>query len=240
MRDIGSPRRRWFSAFLPSAREPAAATARFLNEEALAQPAVALDLIAREQAAVAQGLPQYLDAVREGTAATVTAGVQHRNTVAVLKQVTRFTADLAGRSGSVAITPQISQLTERTELLALLGDSIRELADSMRDSAASGALGTLTADMAEGLHVVLLSAVDAIESPDQANLDVLHHLTADRGEVMEGIRRSLLRGEQTLTLEEHQALFTSTRLFERIILLLRQLQTGLAPLGSRDRGGPSA
>ena len=51
----------------------------------------------------------------------------------------------------------------------------------------------------------------------------------DRGELMEGIRRSLLRGEHTLTLEEHQALFTSTRLFERIILLLRQLQTGLAP-----------
>ena len=46
---------------------------------------------------------------------------------------------------------------------------------------------------------------------------------------MEGIRRSLVRGEHTLTLEEHQALFTSTRLFERIILLLRQLQKGLAP-----------
>lgn len=43
------------------------------------------------------------------------------------------------------------------------------------------------------------------------------------------IRRSLLRREHTLTLEEHQALFTSTRLFERIILLLRQLQTGLEP-----------
>ena len=83
--------------------------------------------------------------------------------------------------------------------------------------------------MAEGLHVVLLSTVDAIESPDQPNLEVLHHLTADRSELMEGIRRSLLRGEHTLTLEEHQALFTSTRLFERIILLLRQLQTGLAP-----------
>jgi hypothetical protein len=46
---------------------------------------------------------------------------------------------------------------------------------------------------------------------------------------MDGIRRSLLRGEHTLTLEEHQALFTSTRLFERIILLLQQLQIGLGP-----------
>jgi hypothetical protein len=148
----------------------------------------------------------------------------------VLKQVTRFTADLAGRTDSVATTQQISRLAERTELLALLGDSLRELADGMREMT-SGTLATLTAGMAEGLHAVLLSTVDAIESPDQANLEVLHHLTADRGEVMEGIRRALLRGEQTLTLEEHQALFTSTRLFERIILLLRHLQTGLAPRG---------
>ena len=42
---------------------------------------------------------------------------------------------------------------------------------------------------------------------------------------MEAIRRSLLRGEQTLTIDEHQALFTSTRLFERIIRLLRRLHT---------------
>lgn len=77
------------------------------------------------------------------------------------------------------------------------------------------------------MHVVLLSAIDAIESPDQSNLQVLDHLTADRSRLMESIRRSLLRGEHTLTIEEHQALFTTTRLFERIILLLRQLQAGL-------------
>ena len=62
-------------------------------------------------------------------------------------------------------------------------------------------------------------------NPDEANLELLHRMTADRGELMEAIRRSLLRGEQTLTIDEHQALFTSTRLFERIIRLLRRLHT---------------
>jgi Na+/phosphate symporter len=224
--------RRWLSAILPSAGGSEVATARFLDQAALAQPAVALDLIAKEQLAVARRLPEYLDDIREDTRAqaTATAGVQHTSTVSVLKQITRFTADLAGRTESAAITRQISQLTERAELLAQLGDSVRELADSMRDTMKSGTLGTLTAGMAEGLHVVLLSTVDSIESPDELTLEQLHHLTADRGELMESIRRSLLQGEHTLTLEEHQALFTSTRLFERIILLLRQLQTGLAPL----------
>ena len=223
--------RGWLSKFLPSARETDAAAARFLDEKALAQPAVALDLVAKEQLAVAQGLTHYLDDIREDTRAqaTTTAGAQHRSTVAVLKQVERFTTDLAGRAESATASPQISRFAERTELLAQLGDSICELADSLRGSTSSATLATLNTGMAEGLHVVLLSTVDAIESPDALNLDVLHHLTADRGELMEGIRRSLLRGEHTLTLEEHQALFTSTRLFERIILLLRHLQTSLAP-----------
>jgi Na+/phosphate symporter len=222
--------RRWFSAFLPSAREAPATPARFLDQAALSQPAVALELVAKEQLAVAHGLPQYLDDIREETRAQATASAetQHRHTVAVLAQIKRFTADLARRGESGHLLEQVSRLEERTELLALLGDSIRELAGTMRDAVTSTALAELTADMAEGLHVVLLSAIDAMESPDEHNLDVLHHLTAGRSRLMDDIRRSLLRGEHALTPEEHQALFTSTRLFERIILLLRMLQAGLA------------
>jgi len=226
-----SPLRRWISALLPSAREPAVATARFLDQGALAQPEAAMNLVAREQLAVAQGLSHYLDDIREDTRAqaTASADVMHRNTQALLKQIRLFTTDLTGRTESEAMIEQIALLEERNELLAMLGDSVRERADSMRDAMASGALTTLTAGMAEGLHVVLLSTIDAMESPDQANLEVLHHLTTDRSRLMEGIRRSLLRGEHTLTIEEHQALFTSTRLFARIVLLLRILQTSLAP-----------
>ena len=50
---------------------------------------------------------------------------------------------------------------------------------------------------------------------------------------MDGIRRSLVRGERTVTIDEHQALFTSTSLFERIIRLLRRLQTTIAA-GARN------
>ena len=223
--------RRWFSAFRPSASEPEMAAARVIDQAALAPPAVALDLLAREQLAVAHRLPQYLDDIRHDTWAQVTAsaGVQHQHTLAALKEITRASVDLAARAESAPLMQRVSALAERNELLATLGDSIRELADTVRGAMTSAALAPLSADMAEALHVVLLSAIDALESPDQSNLQVLDHLTADRSQVMESIRRTLLRGEHTLTIAEHQALFTSTRLFERIILLLRQLQIGLAP-----------
>ena len=60
-------------------------------------------------------------------------------------------------------------------------------------------------------------------------LDRRHYPTADRGRLMEAIRRGFLRGEQTLSIDEHQALFTSTSLFERIIRLLRRLRVELGP-----------
>jgi hypothetical protein len=82
----------------------------------------------------------------------------------------------------------------------------------------------LTGNVAEGLHAALLAAADAMASPDDANLELLHHLTADRGQLMESIRRSLIRGEQTLSIDEHRTLFSSTSLFERIIRRLRRLQ----------------
>ena len=114
----------------------------------------------------------------------------------------------------------------------MLSDSVCELTETIGRAGQSGPLATLTGNMAEGLHAVLLATADTMASPDEANLELLHHLTADRGDVMEGIRRSLLHGEQTLTIDEHQTLFTSTSLFERIIRLLRRLQSVLAEKGS--------
>ena len=224
-----SPKRSWFSAWLPSAGRPAA-PARVPALEMPPQPAAALDLVAKEQLAVAQGLPLYLDAIREESRsqATLSAAARHQGTTAALNEIARLTSDLATRVEPGAMTERVSQLAERNELLGLLGDSIRELADTMEQAMTSGALATLTADLAEGLHVVLLSAIDVMETPDETNLEILHHLTMDRGQLMESLRRSLLRGEHTLTVEDHQALFTSTRLFERVILLLRQLQSNLA------------
>jgi len=91
----------------------------------------------------------------------------------------------------------------------------------------SGEVAALSASLAEALHVILLTAADAIREPDAINVDLLGQLTGDRGAVMERIRHGLVRGERTLTVDEHHVLLTSTALFERIIRLLRRFQEGL-------------
>jgi len=223
--------RTWLRFVLPAPTdEQSRARLSVLRDAAIEDPAVAIDSVVKEQLSLAQRLPEYLDDVREETRGDSGRGARalHHSTVAALKEVDRVTNQLTRRGDNPARSLELSRTAERTELVRSLSDSVCELTETIRRAGQSGPLGTLTGNMAEGLHAVLLAAADAMASPDEANLELLHDLTSDRGEVMEGIRRSLLRGEQTLTIDEHQALFTSTSLFERIIRLLRRLQSLLA------------
>ena len=197
-----------------------------LKDLAVDNPARAIDAIAKEQLSVAQRLPEYLDEVREEMRSKSGPGarVLHNRTVAALKEIDRVTNQLTNRGHDLGPSLELSYVAERSELLRALSDGVCELTEAIAGAPRSGRLGTLTGDLAEGLHAVLLAATDAMASPDGANLELLHQLTTDRGQLMAGIRGSLVRGEQTLSIEEHQTLFTSRGLFERIIRLLRRLQ----------------
>jgi hypothetical protein len=228
---------RWLQGVLGAKTAPAGdAAPRFLKEEALADPAAALDLVTRELAWLAERLPSYLDEVRADTrgSAATPAAVLHRSTVSVLQHVDRHLSALADR-GSPAERRRVAALAGRSQLLRSLSDAVRELAGMIGSAGPSGEVATLCANMAEALHVMLLAAVDALGEPDAIDLEVLGHMTSDRGEVMESIRQGLVRGERTLTVDEHQVLFTSTALFERIIRLLRRFHEGLAISGGGAR-----
>lgn len=184
----------------------------FLRDAATGNLSAAIESIAKEQLSLAQRLRDYLDEIREERqhASGPDARALHNGTVAALKEVDRVTHELSSRGHDAVRSFELSCLGERTELLRLLSDSVCELAETIGRGGRSGPLATLTGNMAEALHAVLLATADTMASPDEANLELLHHLTADRGHVMDGIRRALLQGEHTLTIDEHQTLFTST------------------------------
>ena len=222
------------SVMLPPTAASSPSRVSFPMDVATGNTSAAIESITKRQLSLAQRLPAYLDDIREDGKQLYGPGARslHHDTVGVLKEVDRVTHQLATRGSDSARPLELSYLGERTELLRLLSDSVCELTETIGRAGQSGPLGTLTGNMAEALHAVLLATADAMASPDEANLELLHHLTADRGQVMDGIRRALVRGEHTLTIDEHQTLFTSTSLFERIIRLLRRLQSVMAEKGS--------
>ena len=227
--------RTWLrSVMLPPTAASSRSRVNLAIDVATRNPSAAIESIAKQQLSLVQRIPEYLDDIREDGKQLSGPGARalHHETVAVLKDVDRVTQELVTR-GDVSPRPvELSYLGERTALLRLLSDSVCELTETVGRAGQSGPLGTLTGNLAEALHAVLLATADAMASPDEGNLELLHHLTADRGQVMDGIRRALVQGEHTLTIDEHQTLFTSTSLFERIIRLLRRLQSVMAEKGS--------
>ena len=223
--------RTWLRSVLhPTTGASSPASVSYLREAATGTSSAAIESIAKEQLSLAQRLPDYLDEIREERQHVSGPGARalHNGTVAVLKEVDRLTQQLSNRGHDAGRTLELSYLGERTELLRLLSDSVCELTETIGRGGRSGPLGTLTGNMAEALHAVLIATADTMASPDEGNLELLHQLTADRGHVMDAIRRALVQGERTLTIDEHQTLFTSTSLFERIIRLLRRLQSVMA------------
>jgi hypothetical protein len=227
--------RTWLRSVLhPTTVASSPPRASFLRDAATGNLSAAIESIAKEQLSLAQRFPEYLDEIREERQHASRSGARalHGETVAALKEVDSVTHQLSSRGHDATRSFELSYLSERTELLRLLSDSVCELTETIGRAGQSGPLATLTGNMAEALHAVLLTTADTMASPDEANLELLHHLTADRGQVMDGIRRALLQGEHTLTIDEHQTLFTSTSLFERIIRLLRRLESVVAEKGS--------
>lgn len=110
-----------------------------------------------------------------------------------------------------------------TGLIASLEESLFDWIKIIHGNTFSDGMSRLIHVLAEGLHVVLMSLVDAIESPDPFNLEVIQALTADRSETMEELRKSVLREETSLSYPEQQALYAITNVFERIFWLMRKI-----------------
>lgn len=217
----------------PATQEEVLARPQFIYDQALEEPETALELVAREQLRMARHLPDYLDTVREETRASakLTPDRLHHAVGAVLKQVDSFTTDLLDQGHSRGSLERAVRLKNRNQQLLALDESLLALVQLVPDSRRAPALQTLAGRMTEALHTVLLTAVDALETPDEFNRETLQTLTADRGELMERIRKAMLGGDHGLGADDQQTLFALTSLFERVIWLLRRLGATLEPAG---------
>ena len=74
----------------------------------------------------------------------------------------------------------------------------------------------------EALDTILLMANDALTTRDSVRVDLLIHVTDDRGGMMEEMRNRVY-ADYAEKMKEIAALHYATRLFERNIWLLRQL-----------------
>ncbi len=218
----------WLQKLSPPTDEQDLSRPRFLSEDALEDPESALDLVEKEQLHLLGHLPAQLATVLAETAATapVPASILHRAGTAVGAEVQAFIRELTERDTDHDTSRRVLALERRQALLVSLNDTTHAFVETFTALNCGPALeGSFVNNLAESLHTLLLSALDAARSADPDEVDMLLRMTADRGDLMERLRRNLLSGPQPLDHQQKSHLFYLTSLFERSVWLLRQLAT---------------
>lgn len=217
---------RWLEKLSPPTHEQDLARPRYLTEQALADPESALDLVEKEQLRLLGHLTAQLDTVRAETAAStaIPAETWHRATVAVGAEVTTFLHELIDRPSDHATAERLFALERRQALVISLDETVFGFTTTFAKLRAGDApAGPLLDNLAESLNTLVLTALDAVRSGDPEDAALLAAMTADRGELMERLRRNLFGGTPPIDQQQKAHLFYLTSLFERAVWLLRQL-----------------
>jgi len=207
---------------------------KFINEHCLSTPEIALDLIEQEQIHLMKQLPAYLDTLRGGSAKTLNLAAAHQGFSAVLKEVEEFSAELVDRKLSTETSQRALNIFHRRELIGSIEEALFQFVEGIRNATASSTMQPHVSSFIEGLDMILLMAIDALESKDESDIHDLAVVTSDKGEVLERVRINYLSSTSVFEFQDKSLLLTMVNLFERIVWMLRKL--ALLEIENRSEG----
>jgi len=199
---------------------------RFIYAGAQKDASSALVLVEREQLHLLELLPEYLDSIRaEAVVSAHDRNSLHQGGTQVAGFCERFLEEILGGSLSGATLDHAIVLKNRTQILTGLQETLNEFVAEAERPGKSGSgspeARILVANLAETLHMMLLTLVDAARSTDADDIEMLRALTADRSDLMHSIRQRMLATAE-LTDRSRDTVFAATSLFERAVWLLRR------------------
>jgi phosphate:Na+ symporter len=211
----------------PPTQEQDLSKLQFIHDQALGDPETAMDLVEKEHLRLIKRLPDYLESVRTEKTMEPSLGYEtiHNASRAVADEVGSFLADLLNKNLPPATSGRGLNLQNRHSVIASIEDNVYQMVETIDHTEHSMALQNLIHSVVEGLHTVLLTTVDAMESSEGFEVDLLISITEDRGSLIERIRKSYLNSEETLESQDKSMLFHVTSLYERIVWLIRRWAT---------------
>jgi phosphate:Na+ symporter len=217
--------------WLPAGAQEEISTPQFLYDEALNEPATALDLIEMEQLRLTRRLRIYPDAMRspKGSPQRVEAELAHDPFVTVAHRIEQFQNDLLHRQLGRHETERLTKLQNRLSLTTYLEDSLRTLASATAEVSLDHRLSGVVSSFVEALDFVLLTLIEVLEEGGSESLELLIEITGDRGDLMERIRHDYLTDEAATTAADRAVLLQATGVFERIIWMTQRLACLIDP-----------
>lgn len=206
--------------FPPSATEVLSET-RFLRKNAADSPETGLLLVEREQSRLLERLPLYIDAVREEPAGNrESPATYHAAFVEISKKINSTLGEISRLGLNTATSDELIRVTKMQEQLRRFEDIVYQLATEMSRRDISPKARELGNVIMESADFIMLTAIDAIQSLEQSELDTLETLTQDRSELMKKMRHNYFNSEKELSEADRNFVLDITILFENVVQTL--------------------
>jgi phosphate:Na+ symporter len=208
----------------------------FLTNDALVAPSLALELAEREESRLLARLPAMLDGLRAEVEGPVTPHeILRRASLAVTGAMAGYLGAISDADLDRGDRERVVRLQHRTANLVALFEGLDEFVAACVVAREWPSSRRVADQMIEALHTLLTALAEATQSSDPEDREIVLTLLAHRDELMEKVRRRLLREEPDIPAKPQEGLFTATMLFERVIWFARRNALLLTP--ERAAGG---
>jgi len=209
----------------------------YLIEDALVEPSFAIELVGREEQRMLERLPAMLDTVRadvEGE--TIPPATLRTAAAAVIRAMAGYLESISEGRLDRSDRERVVRLQHRAANLNAMHEGLDEFVAACLAARQWPSSGRVADQMIESLHALLSALVETAAANDNDEQEVLLALLGHRDELMERIRRRVLREDPNMPAKAQEALFSATMLFERVVWLARRCAILLNPESAAGSG----
>ena len=206
--------------FPPTATEVLSET-QYLHKNAADSPETGLLLVEREQGRMLERLPLYIDAVREETEGKrESPATYHDAFVEISGKINATLSEISRLGLNTSSSDELIRVTKMQEQLRRFEEMVFQLATQMSRKDISARARELGNVIMESADFIMLTAIDAIRSREEGEIDTLEILTQDRSELMTKMRHNYFNSEMELAEADRNFVLDVTILFENVIQIL--------------------
>jgi phosphate:Na+ symporter len=211
------PHLRFLERFWPQSKQEWLSQAESIHAYVGNQPETAVVLADRERMRLMKRLPAYLDTLRVERERSGNPGAAslHDAFGPISERVLEFLLGMLQSDVELRTSARLLSLQNRQALLAAIEEDIFGLCQILRGRTDKGKAGQLGLNVVECLDTLLLTVIASADTGDSDERELLLVLTADRGELMERIRKTYLSMEGSLSLDDRSLILYVIHLFER-------------------------
>ena len=218
---LRSPVFNWIEQkFPPSATEVLSET-KFLHKSAVESPETGLLLVGREQERLLERLPLYISTLREESLdKRESPATYHDAFIEISRKINSTLGEISRLGLNTASSDELIRITKMQEQLRRFEDIVYQLTTEMSRPAISPKARELANAIMESADFIMLTAIDAIQSQDESEIDMLEMLTQDRSALMTKIRHNYFESERELSDADRNFVLDVTILFENVVQTL--------------------